>query len=81
MSVSSMLNIDLQDEGRARTLFAAILPEVQSTKPGVAKVLMTMEGGSIALKINASSLAALRALLNSYIRWFSTSLEIMELGD
>ncbi len=81
MIASSLLKLDFQDEGRASALFAAIAPEVKHAKLGVAKVSITREGGSIMLKIDASSLAALRALLNSYIRWLSTSLEVIELGD
>lgn len=81
MSASSLLKIDFEDEVRASTLFASIIPEVKHTKPGIAKVSIAKEGGSILLKIEASSVASLRALLNSYIRWLSTSLEVMELGD
>lgn len=81
MNVSSLLKFDFEDEGRASALFASIIPEVKHTKPGIAKVSIKKEGGSILLKIEASSVAALRALLNSYIRWLSTSLEVMELGD
>lgn len=75
------MRFDFEDEGRASALFASIIPEVKHTKPGVANVSIKKEGGFILLKIEASSVAALRALLNSYIRWLSTSLEVMELGD
>jgi len=81
MSASSLLTLDFEDEGKASTIFASIIPEVKHTKPGIAKVSIAREGRILVLEIEASSVAVLRALLNSYIRWMSTSLEVMELGD
>lgn len=81
MSTSASFRIHFDDEIKAARLYAALLPEVRDTKPGVAEVLMTLEGASLQLKIESCSLAAVRALLNSYIRWLSTSLEVMSLGD
>lgn len=81
MIATSQLKVDLDDEKKAETLYLALLPEAKTAKPGVAKVSIRREGTFLVLDIEASSVAALRALLNSYIRWLSTSLEVMELGD
>ncbi|MDI9644231.1 MAG: KEOPS complex subunit Pcc1 [Candidatus Verstraetearchaeota archaeon] len=80
MRIAASLKINFDDETKASRIYAAILPEVRSTKPGVARVSMSLEGTSIRLEIGGSSLAAVRALLNSYIRWLSTSFEVMSLG-
>lgn len=81
MKTSSSLRIEFEEERRAATLYAALLPEVRASKPGFAEVSMVLEGSSLRLEVDGRSLAAVRALLNSYIRWLSTSLEVMDLGD
>jgi tRNA threonylcarbamoyladenosine modification (KEOPS) complex Pcc1 subunit len=38
---------------------------------------MEIEGSSVVISIASSTIAATRALLNSYIRWISISLDIV----
>lgn len=81
-AISSMLTIDVGDEPLAISLSASLMPEVRTTKPRSASITIEQQGCSLVLKIDASSVAPMRALLNSYIRWIYTSLEIAKLkGD
>ena len=82
MGIRSTLVIDFGDPSLAEKFYYILLPEVKTTKPKTAKATIALEGSSLAIKIEASTIASLRALLNSYIRWISTSLEVVNLkGD
>jgi tRNA threonylcarbamoyladenosine modification (KEOPS) complex Pcc1 subunit len=78
----SKLQIDLGDADLAEKLEEVLLPEAESTKSKGSKVSLKAEGGVLSLEIEAPTVASLRALLNSYIRWISTSLDVVCLkGD
>jgi len=80
--ISSVLLIDLDDEVVARSLHASLIPEVKTTKPRSASISVERHGSSLVFRIDALSIAPMRALLNSYIRWVDTSLEVAKLkGD
>jgi KEOPS complex subunit Pcc1 len=54
---------------------SALSPEVGREIPRT-RVSLTSEGDEIILNVEASDLGALRAALNSYLRWISISEEI-----
>jgi len=82
MTIKSNLKIELGDPDLAEKLYRAILPEVATTKSKVSKVSIRREGGALTIEIEAVTIAGVRALLNSYIRWITTSLEVVNLkGD
>jgi len=67
--VSSMLSATLTISGeRAGTIFGAISPEAGREIPRT-RVAASLAGDSVELRIDASDLSALRAALNSYLRW------------
>lgn len=76
MDISSRLAIDIGDSSAASRVLQALLPEVKSNKSKAATVAIEVEGSRILISITASTIAATRALLNSYIRWISISLDI-----
>lgn len=39
---------------------------------------MEVEGGSLTIRVSASDIAALRAALNSYLRWVGSILDVVE---
>jgi tRNA threonylcarbamoyladenosine modification (KEOPS) complex Pcc1 subunit len=82
MTIKSSLRIELDDPDLAEKLYRAILPEVATTKSKVSKVSISREGGALTIEVEAATIAGVRALLNSYIRWITTSLEVVNLkGD
>lgn len=58
-----------------RAVMSALSPEVGREIPRT-RVHLTSEGDEIVLDVEASDLGALRAALNSYLRWISISEEI-----
>ncbi len=81
-TIHSVLKIHLGNPDIAEKLYKAILPEVSTAKSKVSKVFIYLEGGTLHMEIEAATDAGVRALLNSYIRWIITSLEVVNLeGD
>jgi tRNA threonylcarbamoyladenosine modification (KEOPS) complex Pcc1 subunit len=82
MTIKSTIKIDLGDPDLTEKLYRAILPEVETTKSKMSKVSLHREGGVLCMETETSTIAGVRALLNSYIRWITTSLEVVNLkGD
>jgi tRNA threonylcarbamoyladenosine modification (KEOPS) complex Pcc1 subunit len=82
MTIRSTFKIDFQNPGLAEKFYCSLLPEARTTKSKTAKVSIARHGSVLAIDIESSTIASSRALLNSYIRWISTSLEIVNLkGD
>jgi len=81
VSLRCRVTIDLADSEAAGRLCRALLPEVRSNKSKAASISLENEGSSIVISITSSTIAAGRALLNSYIRWISISLDIISMKD
>ncbi len=65
------------DAETAKTLEEALKPEASSTLSSRTRTKIESGPHGITLRIEASDLNALRAALNSYIRWMETALIIM----
>ncbi|WP_026068909.1 KEOPS complex subunit Pcc1 [Methanomassiliicoccus luminyensis] len=59
----------------AQAVWGALCPEVGREIPRT-RVRMDRDDGGIVLRVEASDLGALRAALNSYLRWIRISEEI-----
>ena len=76
------LTIDLGDSEKAGRLCRALMPEVKSNRSKAASVSLESQGSCIVISVSSATIAAGRALLNSYIRWISISLDIVSMkGD
>ena len=65
------------EEKNSEIIYRSLLPEVKRTLPRT-KVEVKYENGKLIMNIYAEDVSALRASLNSYLRWINTSLEMME---
>ncbi len=80
--VTSRICFEFGDHETAEKLARAILPEAESTRSRTSSVTIYVNGASLCMEIEAISITVLRALLNSYIRWISTSFSVISLkGD
>ncbi|HVO77967.1 MAG TPA: KEOPS complex subunit Pcc1 [Methanomassiliicoccales archaeon] len=59
----------------AATVYGALSPEAGREIPRT-KVRASMEAGKMVLRIDATDLSALRAALNSYLRWIMVAEEV-----
>jgi tRNA threonylcarbamoyladenosine modification (KEOPS) complex Pcc1 subunit len=82
LAIRSTLILEVGFPDRADKLYRTLYPEFSRTGSKEARVSVRAEGSSLVLQMEASTIASLRALLNSYIRWVSTSLDIVTIkGD
>lgn len=58
-------------------LMGALLPEAERPSSSRSNVTMNVEGGMLTLRITACDLAALRATLNSYLRWADAVVDVV----
>ena len=66
------------DANRAEILYHAILPEVRDIPSRRVSADLRMEGGKLILSISAADLVALRAAVNSFLRFISSALQTLE---
>jgi tRNA threonylcarbamoyladenosine modification (KEOPS) complex Pcc1 subunit len=56
----------------ADTIYQALMPEVNISQKAGVKASISIDGSVLTLYVEAQSIARLRALLNSYLRWIAT---------
>ena len=61
----------------ARILYSSIAPEIEDIPSRRTSVSMTLVGDDLSLRIRASDLVALRAALNSFLRFIDSILEAL----
>lgn len=59
-------------------LLGALQPEAERPSSARSSVSMEAEGRRLAMRVTASDIAALRAALNSYLRWVDAVLDVAE---
>ncbi|MGD1061027.1 MAG: KEOPS complex subunit Pcc1 [Methanomassiliicoccales archaeon] len=69
---SAVLRLSMPE---AATVYGALSPEAGRDIPRT-KVRASMEDGSLVLKVEATDLSALRAALNSYLRWIMVAEQV-----
>ncbi|MCS7098060.1 MAG: KEOPS complex subunit Pcc1 [Candidatus Methanomethyliaceae archaeon] len=75
--ISSTLVIETTSEKIADSLYKVLVPEVRTTKSKSTRISIRREGQNLYLYIRAKTMPGLRAILNSYLRWINSSLEIL----
>lgn len=68
------LTFTLDHPAQAEAVEAALLPEMASDVPG-STLALRREGSTLVLTIEAEDEGALRAAVNSYLRWVQAALE------
>ncbi|MCS4541344.1 MAG: KEOPS complex subunit Pcc1 [Euryarchaeota archaeon] len=75
------IEIEFPDEKAARIIYRALLPEVNSLPSERVKVSLSTSKNTLSMEINALDTVALRAAVNSYLRWIILAREIYELKE
>jgi tRNA threonylcarbamoyladenosine modification (KEOPS) complex Pcc1 subunit len=65
-------------ERLAGIMEGSLIPEAERPTSERSTVIVGTEDGCLTIRIEASDVAALRAALNSYLRWASAILEVVE---
>lgn len=78
--ISLQMKIQFKDEVNAKIVYNAIIPELNfSSGERRSKINIQVSKNTINLTINSTDFVILRAIVNSHLRWFNTSLKIIQL--
>jgi KEOPS complex subunit Pcc1 len=80
MSCKSQATVRLKFDTQKQvdTLLCALKPEALAPNTRRAKINLKKDGLFLVVLINAKDTVALRATLNSYLRWINSALDVLE---
>lgn len=83
MSINSKATIKIKfsSEKQIRSLFNAITPETEKPPAKRARVKLENDGLFVVLLVESDDTIALRATLNSYLRWINSIVNVLEVID
>ncbi len=76
MKRTSKISIELPSKKMVEILLKALLPETRRSVTSRSKVFVEGIGKRLVIKVQAKDLTALRATLNSYLRWVTLIVDI-----
>ncbi len=76
-----VVSLDLPSEERLKIVLAALEPETKTSISTRSRVKVQGEGSTLRLSIEATDTAALRAAVNSYLRWIGLINNICSVSD
>jgi len=69
MKRNAVIHIEFPSKKQLKMLLDALLPETKKPATSRSKVSIKSEGKKLIIRIEAEDTSALRATLNSYLRW------------
>jgi tRNA threonylcarbamoyladenosine modification (KEOPS) complex Pcc1 subunit len=79
LAVEANADVEIEaPEESVNILLRALQPEAERPSSDRSSVSMEAEGRHLNLRIRASDISALRAALNSYLRWADAILDVLE---
>ena len=77
MKAEATVKFEFKSEQVLKTVFSALKPETLSAPTRRSKTYIEVNGKTLTLKFEARDTTALRAALNSYLRWIRLIVEIL----
>lgn len=81
MNAKATIRLRLSSERKLATLIDALAPETKRPVNVRARLSLEKEGNFVVLKVEAKDTVALRASLNAYLRWISSTMRVMEVVE
>jgi tRNA threonylcarbamoyladenosine modification (KEOPS) complex Pcc1 subunit len=78
MKAKAVVRLPFPSEKLQIALIHALTPEVNRQIGVRSKVSLKAEGQGLVLNVEAEDTVALRAALNAYLRWISSTLNVLE---
>jgi len=69
VKAQAVIRLDFSSEKQLKVVLEALKPETRTPPTLRSKVQITSEGNSLTLSFEATDTSALRAAINSYLRW------------
>jgi KEOPS complex subunit Pcc1 len=77
--ISLELRVKFEKIEDAEIVYNSILPELNFSPNERSQVSLSLSENYLILKINSADFIILRAIINSYLRWFNTSENIIRI--
>ncbi|MCW4045102.1 MAG: KEOPS complex subunit Pcc1 [Candidatus Bathyarchaeota archaeon] len=78
MKTKATVRLQLASEKQLATLLNALAPETAVPATKRSRAVIEKEDKFLILNVEAEDTVALRAMLNAYLRWISSALNVME---
>lgn len=78
MNAKANVRLKFQSREKLESVFKALEPETRTALTQRSKVSISKEGNSLNLIFEATDTSALRAAINSYLRWILLTREVLE---
>ena len=78
MKAQAIIRLNFSSEKQLKVVLEALKPETRTPPTRRSKVQIKGEGNSLTLNFKASDTSALRAAINSYLRWILLTKTILE---
>ena len=81
MTANATVRLRCSSEKQLTTLLDTLSPEVEKPVGTRANAVLEREGSFLVLKLEAKDTVALRAALNAYLRWISSTVNVLEVVE
>ena len=81
MKAKANIRLKFPSAKELETVKASLLPEVNKPGSGRAHVTLSSESAFLVLTVEADDTVALRSTLNAYLRWISSTMNVVETLD
>jgi tRNA threonylcarbamoyladenosine modification (KEOPS) complex Pcc1 subunit len=81
MKAKTTVRLRISSEKQLTTLLDALGPETNRPVNMRARKVLEREGNFLVLKVEAKDTVALRAALNSYLRWIGAMVKVLEVVE
>ncbi len=78
MNANATVSLAFESEKQLKSLMDALTPEIKRQVGVRSKVAIAANGLSLVLNVKAEDTIALRAALNTYLRWVNSTLNVLE---
>ncbi len=75
------ISVEFTSKTYAEAVYRALKPETKHSIGPRSKVTIVLEGKSLQIAVSAKDISALRAAINSYLRWVSGSAELIQVAS
>ncbi len=72
------IRLKFEAEKQVDTLLSALMPEANAPQTHRAAIKLQKDGTCLTLTVEAEDTVALRATLNSYLRWIQSALNVID---
>ncbi|MGV9102711.1 MAG: KEOPS complex subunit Pcc1 [Candidatus Thorarchaeota archaeon] len=77
--IDAVFTMDFKTEQLAQTIAGALEPETRSIESERANTTVSVEGSTLRIHVSAEDVTSLRAAMNSFLAWVSSSTKSMNL--